>query len=177
MSIKDFDLGSFHRFRTHSVADAQSTDLFQHEWFLSSRVSQTSAEGDRYIWKPPSGFDSDGIPLPPNNRSQILGEANSAWSYDPQTKEIFLSLFTPSQRDLNWDNPAVRAPVHDVMAFWTERGACDYRMDVVNLMSKDQRLSDAEPSLRKDRRCHFSRKFCSNGSRIHEYLLKIHGKC
>ena len=77
---------------------------------------------DWYIWKPPSGHDSDGNPLPPNNWSQILGEANSAWTYDSHTGEFFLSLFSAPQPDLNWENPAVRDAIHDVMAFWLERG-------------------------------------------------------
>jgi glycosidase len=49
--------------------------------------------------------------LPPNNWSQILGEANSAWTYDKETEQYFLSLFTPEQPDLNWENPDVRAAV------------------------------------------------------------------
>lgn len=42
------------------------------------------------------------------------------------TDEYYLSLFTPEQPDLNWENPEVRAAVHDVMNFWLERGACGY---------------------------------------------------
>lgn len=114
--------------------------------------------------------------MPPNNWSQILGEANSAWTYDAHTKEFFLSLFTPEQPDLNWENPAVRAAVHDVMAFWLERGACGYRMDVINLISKDQRFLDAPPSLGKDRKYHPGGKYYVNGPRMHEYLREIHDK-
>lgn len=114
--------------------------------------------------------------MPPNNWSQILGEANSAWTYDPKTQEFFLSLFTPEQPDLNWENPDVRAAVHDVMSFWLERGACGYRMDVINLISKDQRFPDAPPALGKDRKYHPGGKYYVNGPRMHEYLREIHDK-
>lgn len=76
---------------------------------------------------------------------------------------------------MNWENPAVRAAVHDVMAFWLERGACGYRMDVINLISKDQRFLDA-PSLDKDRKYHPGGKYYVNGPRMHEYLREIHDK-
>ena len=53
--------------------------------------------------------------MPPNNWSMILGEANSAWTWDEKTQEFYLSLFTPEQPDLNWENPEVREAVHDVV--------------------------------------------------------------
>ncbi|KAL8795261.1 MAG: hypothetical protein Q9195_002272 [Heterodermia aff. obscurata] len=147
-----------------------------HEWFLSSRSSRDSDKRNWYIWKPPSGYDDDGNPLPPNNWSQLLGEANSAWTYDSITKEFFLSLFTPGQPDLNWENPDVRAAVHDVMCFWLERGACGYRMDVINLISKDQRFPDAPLALGRDKKYHPGGKYYVNGPRMHEYLREIHDK-
>lgn len=117
-----------------------------------------------------------GNPLPPNNWSQILGEANSAWTYDAKTDEYFLSLFTPEQPDLNWENHDVRAAVHDVMNFWLNRGACGYRMDVINLISKDQSFADAEPVLGPDRKYHPGGKYYVNGPRMHEYLQEIKNK-
>lgn len=95
------------------------------------------------------------------------------WTYDAKTEEYYLSLFTSEQPDLNWENPEVRAAVHDVMNFWLERGACGYRMDVINLISKDQRFPDAEPSLGPDRKYHPGGKYYVNGPRMHEYLQEI----
>ncbi|RYP75447.1 hypothetical protein DL771_002332 [Monosporascus sp. 5C6A] len=37
----------------------------------------------------------------------ILGEANSAWTYDEKTGEYYLSLSTPEQPDPNWKNPEI----------------------------------------------------------------------
>ncbi len=98
------------------------------------------------------------------------------WTYDAKTDEYYLSLFTPEQPDLNWENPEVRAAVHDVMNFWLERGACGYRMDVINLISKDQRFLDAEPALGPDHTYHPGGKYYVNGPRMHEYLQEIKQK-
>lgn len=103
----------------------------------------------------------------------MLGEANSAWTYDESTDQYYLSIFTPEQPDLNWENPDVRTAVHDVMKYWLDKGACGYRMDVINLISKDQRFPDAEPSLGPDKKYHPGGKYFVNGPRMHEYLQEI----
>ena len=146
-----------------------------HAWFLESRSSLTNPKRDWYIWKPPRRAE-DGSPLPPNNWSQILGDANSAWTYDKHTDQYFLSIFTPQQPDLNWENPDVRAAVHDIMHFWLKRGVCGYRMDVINLISKDPSFPDAEPSLGPDHKYHPGEKYFVNGPRMHEYLQEINHK-
>ena len=140
----------------------------QHAWFLDSRSSKLSKHRDWYIWKP-AKYDSDGNRQPPNNWAQILGEANSAWTWDEETQEYFLSLFTPEQPDLNWENAEVRAAVHDVLRFWLDRGACGFRMDVINLISKVQTFPDAEifdPKAKYQP----GNKFFANGPRLHEFL-------
>ncbi|KAL8702414.1 MAG: hypothetical protein Q9201_004415 [Fulgogasparrea decipioides] len=144
----------------------------QHAWFLESRSSRTNPKRSWYIWKDPKRYQ-DGKPQPPNNWSQILGEANSAWTYDEKTGQYYLSLFTPEQPDLNWENPDVRAAVHDVMKYWLNKGACGYRMDVINLISKDQRFPDAEPVLGPDRKYHPGGKYYVNGPRMHDFLQEI----
>lgn len=106
----------------------------QHAWFLESRKSKESPRRDWYIWQPPK-FDSDGNRQPPNNWLQLLGDANSAWTWDETTQEYYLSLFTPEQPDLNWRNPDVREAVHDVQRFWLDRGASGFRMDVIYMIS------------------------------------------
>ncbi|KAI4134024.1 MAG: hypothetical protein LQ347_001864 [Umbilicaria vellea] len=141
----------------------------QHDWFLESASSLDNSKRDWYIWKKPKR-DASGSPIPPNNWAQILGDANSAWTYDKKTDEYYLSLFTPNQPDLNWVNPAVRAAVHDVMDFWLARGVCGYRMDVINLISKVQTFPDAEPVNGPDVKYHPGWKYYVNGPRLHEWL-------
>jgi oligo-1,6-glucosidase len=146
----------------------------EHAWFLDSRSSKSSSKRDWYIWKP-TKYDADGTRQPPNNWAQILGEANSAWTWDDKTQEYYLSLFTPEQPDLNWENPAVRDAVHDVLRFWLDRGASGFRMDVINLISKVQSFPDAEVTV-KNNPYQPGDKFYANGPRLHEFLKDMNRK-
>jgi glycosidase len=146
----------------------------EHAWFLDSRSSKESPKRDWYIWKP-AKYDADGNRQPPNNWAQILGEANSAWTWDEKTQEYYLSLFTPEQPDLNWENPAVREAVHDVLRFWLDRGVSGFRMDVINLISKVQSFPDAEVTI-KDSKYQRGDKFFANGPRMHEFIQDINRK-
>ncbi|GAB7348535.1 hypothetical protein MBLNU459_g6929t1 [Dothideomycetes sp. NU459] len=146
----------------------------QHSWFLDSRSSKESSKRDWYIWKP-AKYDKDGNRSPPNNWSMILGEANSAWTWDETSQEYYLSLFTAEQPDLNWENPAVREAVHDVLKFWLDRGASGFRMDVINLISKVPSLPDAEV-IAPDHKYQPGFKYYANGPRLHEYLKEIRTK-
>jgi oligo-1,6-glucosidase len=146
----------------------------EHAWFLDSRSSKTSSKRDWYIWKP-AKYDSAGNRQPPNNWAQILGEANSAWTWDEKTQEYYLSLFTPEQPDLNWENPAVRDAVHDVLRFWLDRGCSGFRMDVINLISKVQDFPDADMVV-KNNKYQPGDKYYANGPRLHEYLKEINRK-
>lgn len=146
----------------------------EHAWFLDSRSSKESSKRDWYIWKP-AKYDADGNRQPPNNWAQILGEANSAWTWDEKTQEYYLSLFTPEQPDLNWENPAVREAVHDVLRFWLDRGVSGFRMDVINLISKVQSFADAEITV-KENKYQPGSKFFANGPRLHEFLKDINQK-
>ena len=49
-------------------------------------------------------------------------------------------------------------------------------MDVINLISKDQRFPDAEPSLGPDHKYHPGSKYYVNGPRMHEYLQEVKHK-
>ncbi|KAK7751455.1 hypothetical protein SLS62_006540 [Diatrype stigma] len=147
----------------------------EHEWFRESRASRDSPKRDWYIWKKPRSADGGdgGAPEPPNNWAQILGEANSAWHYDEATGEFYLGLFTPEQPDLNWENPEVRAAVWDVMHFWMQRGAAGFRMDVINLISKDPTFPDAKVTL-PGQKYQPGTAHYANGPRLHEYLGEMH---
>lgn len=58
------------------------------------------------------------------------------------------------------------------MHFWLKRGACGYRMDVINLISKVQTFPDADPVL-LDHRYQPGSKYYVNGPRLHEYLKEM----
>jgi glycosidase len=144
---------------------------YQHAWFQSSRSSKSSPYRDWYIWKP-AHYDQHDVRHPPNNWAQILGEANSAWTWDESTQEYYLSLFTPEQPDLNWENPAVRSAVHDILRFWLDRGVSGFRMDVINLISKHQSFPDTEVTV-PGHLYQPGDKYFANGPRLHEYLQEM----
>ena len=88
-----------------------------------------------------------------------------AWEFDEHTGEYYLHLFCKEQPDLNWENPAVRAAVHDLMRFWLDRGIDGFRMDVINFISKDQAFPDSESGS--------GAEYYACGPRLHEYLKDL----
>ncbi|CAN0601143.1 unnamed protein product, partial [Ectocarpus sp. 12 AP-2014] len=45
--------------------------------------------------------------------------------------------FGPQQPDLNWNNPALRREIYDMMNWWLDKGIGGFRMDVIELLGKD----------------------------------------
>jgi len=82
-----------------------------------------------------------------------------------------LHLFTKEQPDLNWENPKVRAEVYDLMKFWLDKGIDGFRMDVINLISKDQRYPNGE--VKADSGLGDGSPYYMNGPRVHEYLKEM----
>ena len=64
------------------------------------------------------------------------------WEYDEATGEYYLHLFSRKQPDLNWENPEVREAVYAMMRWWLDRGVDGFRMDVINMISKELPLPD-----------------------------------
>ncbi|HSP01651.1 MAG TPA: alpha-amylase family glycosyl hydrolase, partial [Thioalkalivibrio sp.] len=81
------------------------------------------------IWRDPQADGSA-----PNDWTSIF--SGPAWEYVPERGQYYLHLFSKKQPDLNWDEPKVRAEVHDLMRFWLDKGVDGFRMDVINLISK-----------------------------------------
>lgn len=91
----------------------------------------------------------------------------SAWEYDEATDEYYLRLFAREQPDLNWENPKVRAAVHDIMRFWLDKGADGFRLDVINFVSKPQDFPDSKQEVLP------GSELYSAGPRLHEYLKEL----
>ncbi|KAL2865267.1 glycoside hydrolase family 13 protein [Aspergillus lucknowensis] len=142
----------------------------EHAWFKESRSSKTSAKRDWYIWRP-AKYDANGKRCPPNNWRAIFG--GSAWEWDETTEEYYLHLFCVEQPDLNWENPDVRKTVHkDVMEFWLNKGVDGFRVDTVNMYSKDPAYPDA-PVLSPESETQVAFSLFCNGPRIHEYIREM----
>lgn len=136
----------------------------EHAWFIEARSSKTSRYRDYYIWRP-AGEDG----LEPNNWVSFFG--GSAWELDEQSGEYYLHLFSKKQPDLNWENPALRQEVYEMMKFWLDKGVDGFRMDVINCISKTPEL----PSVGNERYAWGGEHFL-NGPRIHQYLQEMNAE-
>ncbi len=136
------------------VVNHTSTD---HEWFQQSKSSKDSPFRDFYIWKDAVNGGT------PNNWISKFG--GSAWEFDEQTGQYYLHLFDKTQADLNWENEVLRQKVFEMMRFWAEKGIDGFRLDVINLVSKNQDFPSDETGD--------GRKFYTDGPRIHEYLHEM----
>ena len=127
-----------------------------HAWFKES-LNKESPYRQFYIWR-------DGTPeTPPNNwRSKFGG---NAWQWDAASGQYYLHLFATEQADLNWENPTVRDELKKVCEFWADRGVDGLRLDVVNLISKDQSFSNDDQGD--------GRRFYTDGPRAHEFLQEF----
>ncbi|HDR7622876.1 TPA: alpha,alpha-phosphotrehalase [Bacillus mycoides] len=128
----------------------------EHKWFKEAKEDKNSPYRNYYIWRDEK-----------NNWQSKFG--GSAWKYDEKTGQYFLHLFDETQADLNWENEKLREEVYDMMRFWLEKGVKGFRLDVINLISKDQRfLIDEGTTATSD-----GRKYYTDGPRVHEYLQEM----
>ncbi|MBU8907979.1 alpha,alpha-phosphotrehalase [Desertibacillus haloalkaliphilus] len=133
----------------------------EHEWFQKSIQSKDNPYRDFYIWKNPVDGGE-----PTNWESKFGG---SAWQYDEATGQYYLHLFDVTQADLNWENEDVRKKVYEMMTFWFEKGVDGFRLDVINLISKDQRFPNDDGSVAPGD----GRKFYTDGPRVHEFMNEM----
>src|SRR4051794_4590518 len=142
----------------------------EHPWFAESR-DPASPKRDWYWWRAPREDFSGSAPgAEPNNWESAF--SGSAWAYDERSGEYYLHLFSSKQPDLNWENPEVREAVYSMMRWWMDRGVDGFRMDVINMISKDPGLPDARAAgagMMPDGSEHFI-----DGPRIHEFLHEMH---
>jgi maltose alpha-D-glucosyltransferase / alpha-amylase len=96
----------------------------QHVWFQQSRSSRENPKRDWYVW---SETDSKYR----GTRIIFLDTEMSNWAWDPISKSYYWHRFFSHQPDLNYDNPAVREEMWNVMKFWLELGIDGFRLDAV----------------------------------------------
>lgn len=138
----------------------------EHPWFIESRSSKDNKYRDYYIWRPGKNGRE------PNNWESTF--SGSAWEYDEKTGEYYLHLFSKKQPDLNWENPAVRNDIYQMMTWWLDQGIDGFRMDVINFISKDMRFPDAPNP--EGKKYVPGGQFYVNGPRIHEFLQEMNRK-
>lgn len=107
----------------------------RHAWFDASRRARTGDKADFYVWADPK---SDGSP--PNNWLSVF--SGPAWQWEPRRRQYYLHHFLTEQPSLNVRNPAVRAALLDIAAFWIERGVTGLRLDAIDFLAHDPALTD-----------------------------------
>lgn len=118
-----------------------------HRWFQESRKGKDNPYSDFYYW-----FDEK-----PNDWKSVF--RGSAWEFDPVRGQYYLHSFAVSQADLNWDNPAVVKAMKEIVDFWIEKGVDGFRVDVIDMISKD--LGAGKNSF---------------GPRLHEFIHELFGR-
>ncbi|HEY6553688.1 MAG TPA: maltose alpha-D-glucosyltransferase [Vicinamibacteria bacterium] len=95
-----------------------------HPWFIEARSSMDNPRRDFYVWS-----DTDekyrGV------RIIFTDTERSNWAWDPVSKAHYWHRFFSHQPDLNYDNPAVREEMWQVMRFWLDQGVDGFRVDAV----------------------------------------------
>lgn len=128
----------------------------EHIWFQKALAGEEKYQ-KYYIFK-------DGTPdkAPTNWQSKFGG---SAWEYVKGLKKWYLRLYDVTQADLNWDNREVREELKDILRFWKEKGIRAFRFDVINVISKPEKMED---DFQGD-----GRRFYSDGPYVHKYLKEL----
>jgi alpha-glucosidase len=107
----------------------------QHDWFRAA-LAGGAAERTRYLFRPGRGVDGE---LPPNDWQSVFG--GPAWTRVADGS-WYLHLFDPTQPDLDWTSPEVRAEFESILRFWFDRGVDGFRIDVAHGMVKADGLPD-----------------------------------
>ena len=101
----------------------------RHRWFQEAKKSKDNPCHDYYIWR-------DGTPdAPPNGMKATFG--GPAWTWVPELGQYYFHQFAPQQPDLNWENPAVRRALYDMINFWIAEGVAGFRLDVIDQIAKE----------------------------------------
>jgi len=130
----------------------------EHFWFQEALKGKDNPYRDYYIWRDK-----------PNNWGSYF--SGPAWDYHEETGQYYLHLFSKKQPDLNWENPALRQKIYEMMRWWLDKGVDGFRMDVINFIAKNPELpDDPRPS---DGALGYGAAFYANQPRLHDYLREM----
>ena len=93
-----------------------------HHWFRAARSSPESEYRDWYVWSDtPEKYSAA--------RIIFCDSQDSNWTWDETAGAFYWHRFFPHQPDLNYDNPAVREAMLDVVRYWLNLGLDGFRLD------------------------------------------------
>jgi maltose alpha-D-glucosyltransferase / alpha-amylase len=111
-----------------------------HDWFQQSRSDPEGPYGDYYVW-------SDTDEKYPNIRIIFVDTEESNWAFDPVRRQFYFHRFFSHQPDLNFENPAVRQEVLDIVRFWMDMGVDGIRLDAIPyLFESEDGNGEGEPA-------------------------------
>ena len=134
----------------------------EHEWFQKALAGDKKYQ-DFYILRDPV----EGQEFPTNWESKFGGPA---WEKFGDTGKFYLSLFDPTQADLNWHNPEVREAAAEIVQFWLDKGVKGFRFDVINLIGKDKELVNATGDIDQEKSLYTDKPI------VHDYLRDLNQK-
>ncbi len=141
----------------------------EHEWFRKALEDPDGEFGKFYFLR--KGTDEK---TPPNNWESCFG--GSAWNYYKEQGVWALHVFSKKQMDLNWDNPKLRMKIEDMINRWLDKGVDGFRLDAVNLISKEDGLPDGNVDLGNFIGYRGAEKYFY-GPHLHEYLHEVCKEC
>ncbi len=106
---------------------------------MESRTSRSGDKADWYVW---ADAREDGTP--PTNWQSVFG--GPAWTWDARRGQYYMHNFLKEQPQLNVHNPEVQDALIGVARFWLDRGVDGFRVDAINFMMHDPKLTDNPPA-------------------------------
>jgi len=101
----------------------------EHAWFQQALADPQSPCRDYYIFQPAQNGQ------PPTNWRSIFG--GSTWEPVPGRAEYYYHTFSKKQPDFNWENPALRQKLYDMVNWWLDKGIAGFRIDAITFIKKD----------------------------------------
>jgi maltose alpha-D-glucosyltransferase/alpha-amylase len=130
----------------------------QHPWFQRARHAKPgTAARNFYVW-------SDSPEKYTGTRIIFQDFEHSNWTWDHVAKAYYWHRFYSHQPDLNWDNPAVRKAMLQVLDFWLDDVGVDgLRLDAVPYLferegTNNENLPETHAAL-KDIRRHIDERY------------------
>ena len=120
----------------------------QHPWFQASRSDPEGPFGDFYVWSDTDEKYADA-------RIIFVDTETSNWTFDAVRRQFFWHRFFSHQPDLNFENPAVREAMFDVVRFWMDMGIDGFRLDAVPYLFEEEGTN------------------CENLPATHEFLARL----
>ncbi|MBL7490545.1 trehalose synthase [Frankia sp. AgB1.9] len=112
----------------------------EHPWFLAARGDRASPYRDWYVW-------SDDAPPDRHQGMVFPGVQKETWTYDRHSGSYYYHRFYDFEPDLDTANPAVRAEVKKIVAFWLQLGVAGFRMDAAPFVIEETQPGEPSPPL------------------------------